>query len=183
MLPHTSVRAEGGSACGLHGKNFDGGAWEPTARTLSSQGYRVIVPDQIGFGRSGKPSVDYSFRMLAQNTVALLDHLGVRRTHVVGHSMGGMLATRFALDHPDRTGRLVLANPVGLEDYRVLVPPRPPFPVPGWSSCPESDTCRVWRRPTASTANCGAFWRGEGGFSGCRPGFCRTHTALTQCDQ
>ncbi|GAA2253633.1 hydrolase [Streptomyces ruber] len=115
-------RANGSTVTLLHGKNFDGGAWEPTARALSAAGYRVVVPDQIGFGRSGKPAVDYGFRMLADNTAALLDHLGVRRTHVVGHSMGGMLATRFALDHPGRTDRLVLANPIGLEDYRELVP-------------------------------------------------------------
>lgn len=106
----------------LHGKNFDGGAWEPAARALSAAGYRVVVPDQIGFGRSGKPAVDYTFELWAAETVALLDHLGVDRTHLVAHSMGGMLATRFALTHPDRTGRLTLVNPIGLEDYRELVP-------------------------------------------------------------
>jgi pimeloyl-ACP methyl ester carboxylesterase len=115
-------RANGGVVTLLHGKNFDGGAWASTVRALSAAGYRVIVPDQIGFGRSSKPAVDYTFRMLADNTVALLDRLGVHRTHLVGHSMGGMLATRFALEHADRTERLVLVNPIGLEDYRELVP-------------------------------------------------------------
>ncbi|MFE7131992.1 alpha/beta fold hydrolase [Streptomyces sp. NPDC057638] len=106
----------------LHGKNFDGGAWEPTARALAKAGHRVIVPDQIGFGRSSKPALDYSFELLAANTVALLDRLGVDRADVIGHSMGGMLAVRFALLHPGRTGKVVLANPVGLEEYRGLVP-------------------------------------------------------------
>ncbi|MER7047414.1 alpha/beta fold hydrolase [Streptomyces jumonjinensis] len=106
----------------LHGKNFDGGAWEPTACALVAAGHRVVVPDQIGFGRSSKPALDYGFELLARNTAALLDHLGVARADVIGHSMGGMLGVRFALEHPGRTGRLVLANPVGLEDYRELVP-------------------------------------------------------------
>lgn len=110
----------------LHGKNFDGGAWEPTARAFAAAGHRVVVPDQIGFGRSSKPALErYSFELLAANTVALLDHLGVDRADVVGHSMGGMLGVRFALRHRDRTRKLVLANPVGLEDYRELVPALP----------------------------------------------------------
>lgn len=106
----------------LHGKNFDGGAWTTTARALAAAGNRVVVPDQIGFGRSSKPALDYSFELLAHNTVALLDHLGIADVDVVGHSMGGMLGVRFALLHPTRIRRLVLANPVGLEDYRELVP-------------------------------------------------------------
>ncbi|WP_217145116.1 alpha/beta fold hydrolase [Streptomyces sp. AC627_RSS907] len=117
-----SGRANGQTVTLLHGKNFDGGAWAPTARALAKAGYRVVIPDQIGFGRSSKPAVDYGFAMLADNTAALLDHLGVDRTHLVAHSMGGMLATRFALRHPRRTLRVALANPVGLEDYRELVP-------------------------------------------------------------
>ncbi|MCM2389375.1 alpha/beta fold hydrolase [Streptomyces albipurpureus] len=106
----------------LHGKNFDGGSWTTTARALATAGHRVVVPDQIGFGRSSKPALDYGFELLAQNTVALLDHLAIADVDVVGHSMGGMLGVRFALEHPTRTRRLVLANPVGLEDYRELVP-------------------------------------------------------------
>jgi pimeloyl-ACP methyl ester carboxylesterase len=106
----------------FHGKNFDGGAWEPTARTLAAAGYRVVVPDQIGFGRSSKPALDYTFELLTDNTAALLDSLGIAGADVIGHSMGGMLGVRFALRHAARTRRLVLVNPVGLEDYRELVP-------------------------------------------------------------
>ncbi|MFI2616507.1 alpha/beta fold hydrolase [Streptomyces sp. NPDC018584] len=92
----------------LHGKNFDGGAWEPTARALVAAGHRVVVPDQIGFGRSSKPALtNYSFELLASNTVTLLDRLGVERADVVGHSMGGMLAVHFALRHPARARKLV----------------------------------------------------------------------------
>ncbi|MFD7549547.1 alpha/beta fold hydrolase [Streptomyces sp. NPDC059816] len=114
--------ASGRTVLLLHGKNFDGGSWTPTARALAAAGHRVVVPDQIGFGRSSKPALDYRFALLAQNTVALLDHLGIAEVDVIGHSMGGMLGVRFALDHPTRVRKLVLANPVGLEDYRELVP-------------------------------------------------------------
>ncbi|MEO3975056.1 alpha/beta hydrolase [Streptomyces sp. CAU 1734] len=121
-IPPAQGTASGRTVLLLHGKNFDGGAWKPTARSLAAAGHRVVVPDQIGFGRSSKPALDYTFGLLTGNTAALLDHLGVERADVIGHSMGGMVGVRFALDHPERTRRLVLANPVGLEDYRELVP-------------------------------------------------------------
>src|SRR5690554_2165776 len=105
----------------LHGKNFNGAYWETTIAALVKEGYRVIVPDQVGFGKSTKPgSYQYSFHQLAANTKTLLDKLEVKRATVVGHSMGGMLATRFALMYPEVTEKLVLENPIGLEDYKTL---------------------------------------------------------------
>ncbi|MEI6305215.1 MAG: alpha/beta hydrolase [Deltaproteobacteria bacterium] len=106
----------------LHGKNFSGVYWKDTITILVSNGYRVVVPDQIGFGKSSKPNLHYSFHSLAANTKKLLDKLNVKEVTVVGHSMGGMLATRFALLYPETASRLVLENPIGLEDYRQFVP-------------------------------------------------------------
>ncbi|HEV2079448.1 MAG TPA: alpha/beta hydrolase [Allosphingosinicella sp.] len=107
----------------LHGKNFNGDYWGRTAADLASAGYRVVIPDQIGFGKSTKPiGYPFSFHQFAANTAALLDHLGLERAAVLGHSMGGMVATRFALMVPDRTERLVLVNPIGLEDWKRVVP-------------------------------------------------------------
>ncbi|TPE43086.1 alpha/beta fold hydrolase [Pontibacter mangrovi] len=106
----------------LHGKNFFGAYWRQTIAYLAENGYRVVVPDQIGFGKSDKPEINYTFHQLAQNTRELLKRLGVEKVAVVGHSMGGMLATRFALMYPDITSKLVLENPIGLEDYRRIVP-------------------------------------------------------------
>jgi pimeloyl-ACP methyl ester carboxylesterase len=109
----------------LHGKNFSGAYWERTIRNLVKDGYRVIVPDQIGFGKSSKPvNFQYSFHALANHTADLLDQLYINSVTVVGHSMGGMLATRFALMAPERTNRLVLVNPIGLEDWKRTVPYR-----------------------------------------------------------
>jgi pimeloyl-ACP methyl ester carboxylesterase len=118
-------KANGRSVLLLHGKNFNGFYWESTARALLAAGYRVIIPDQIGFGKSSKPRrYQFSFHQLALNTRALLDQLGVEKSSVVGHSMGGMLAVRFALMFPDRVEKLALIDPIGLEDWKRSVPYR-----------------------------------------------------------
>jgi pimeloyl-ACP methyl ester carboxylesterase len=110
----------------LHGKNFWGAYWQETISLLAAYGYRVVVPDQIGFGKSSKPDdIPYSFDLLAQNTRDLLDALKVGKVAVVGHSMGGMLAVRLARNYPERVTQLVLEDPIGLEDYRLKVPAVP----------------------------------------------------------
>ncbi|KAA8485491.1 pimeloyl-ACP methyl ester carboxylesterase [Arcticibacter tournemirensis] len=106
----------------FHGKNFAGYYWKDVIKSLTNKGYRVIVPDQIGFGKSSKPFIHYSFHLLAKFSKQLLDTLGIAKTAVLGHSMGGMLATRFALQYPETTTKLLLENPIGFEDYRTFVP-------------------------------------------------------------
>ena len=102
----------------FHGKNFSGAYWGKTATALSKAGYRVIMPDQIGFGKSSKPAhYQFSFHQLATNTRALLEELSIDRSFILGHSMGGMLATRYALMFPKQTRALILENPIGLEDW------------------------------------------------------------------
>ena len=101
----------------LHGKNFCGATWKDTAIALAAHGYRVIVPDQVGFCKSSKPpGYQYSFRALAALTHGLLQQAGAGRVVMVGHSTGGMLAVRYALSYPNDVARLVLVNPLGLND-------------------------------------------------------------------
>jgi pimeloyl-ACP methyl ester carboxylesterase len=109
----------------LHGRNFPSSYWAPVIKTLTDAGYRVVVPDQIGFGKSSKPAFDLHFDILARNTIALLDHLQLPQVDVVAHSLGGMLGVRIARAYPDRVSNLLLAAPIGLEDYRLYVPPTP----------------------------------------------------------
>jgi pimeloyl-ACP methyl ester carboxylesterase len=117
--------ANGQTVVLFHGKSFDGYYWGRTIAMLAGKGYRVVVPDQLGFGKSAKPDIRYSFDLLARNTKALLDKLGVNRAAIVGHSFGGMLAVYFARDYPETTAVLVLEDPIGLEDYRSVIPPQP----------------------------------------------------------
>lgn len=101
----------------LHGKNFCAATWAHTATALAARGYRVIVPDQIGFCKSSKPTgYQYSFHSLAELTRGLLDAVGAGKVILVGHSTGGILGVRLALLHPARVAQLVLVNPLGLND-------------------------------------------------------------------
>jgi pimeloyl-ACP methyl ester carboxylesterase len=115
----------GRTALLLHGRNFPSSYWAPVIKTLTDAGFRVVVPDQIGFGKSSKPSGELHFDTLARNTIALLDHLQITKAEVIAHSMGGMVAVRIARAYPDRVAHLVLTAPIGLEDYRQYVPPTP----------------------------------------------------------
>src|ERR1700688_533771 len=109
----------------LHGRNFPSSYWAPEIKTLADAGFRVVVPDQIGFGKSSQPSGELHFDTLARNTIALLDHLQIAKADFVAHSLGGMLGVRIARAYPDRVAHLLLAAPIGLEDYRLYVPPTP----------------------------------------------------------
>ena len=111
--------ANGRSVVLMHGKNFCAGTWKSQIDALAGAGYRVIAPDQVGFCKSSKPAMyQFSFAQLAANTRALLASLGIERSAVVGHSMGGMLAARYALQYPAQTEQLLLVNPIGLEDWK-----------------------------------------------------------------
>lgn len=124
-MSYMDIRPEKGTGKNillLHGKNFNGYYWKNVLPFFTKLGYRVIIPDQVGWGKSDHPDIHYSFHLLADNTKLLLDSLGVKQTIVLGHSMGGMLATRFTLMFPRMVQKLILENPIGLEDYKTFVP-------------------------------------------------------------
>ena len=109
----------GQTAVLFHGKNFCAATWKETIDVLSAHGYRVIAVDQIGFCKSSKPdSYQYTFQQLARNTHALLESLHVDLPILVAHSTGGMVAVRYALMYPQDTRKLVLVDPIGLEDWK-----------------------------------------------------------------
>jgi len=88
----------------IHAGIADSRMWEPQARAWADR-FDMIRPDLRGFGGSELPPMPYSMRL---DLVALLDHLGVERAHVIGCSMGGTVAIDLALEHPERVKRLVL---------------------------------------------------------------------------
>jgi len=125
-LDYPAAKSNAPNVVLLHGKNFCAATWHETALKLQQSGMRVIVPDQVGFCKSSKPlSYDYSFDELAANTHALLKSLKINKATVIGHSMGGMLATRYALKYPNEVTQLVMINPLGLEDWKALGVPMP----------------------------------------------------------
>ena len=102
----------------FHGMNFGGFYFAGPIDVLRKQGFRVVAPDQIGFGRSSKPIIPYNFHDMALNSRRLLQSLGIARVTIIGHSMGGMLSARFAASFPDITERAVIYDPIGLTDPR-----------------------------------------------------------------
>ncbi|KRE06521.1 alpha/beta hydrolase [Bosea sp. Root381] len=121
-------QANGRTVVLLHGKNFCAGTWDETIKTLSGAGFRVVAPDQVGFCKSTKPQgYQFSFQQLAANTNGLLQEIGVEKPIVLGHSMGGMLAARYALMYPQAVERLVMVNPIGLEDWQAKGVPFQPL--------------------------------------------------------
>jgi pimeloyl-ACP methyl ester carboxylesterase len=102
----------------FHGHNFAGFYFGNIIDALRKEGFRVVVVDQIGYGRSSKPIIPYNLNDMARNSNAILQSLKIDKAMVLGHSMGGMVAARFASLYPDVTERLVVYNPIGLVDTR-----------------------------------------------------------------
>jgi 4,5:9,10-diseco-3-hydroxy-5,9,17-trioxoandrosta-1(10),2-diene-4-oate hydrolase len=101
----------------LHGGGPGATAWSNFGRNLPvlAGSRRVLAVDQPGFGRSDKPAEHGQyFSFSAEALAGLLDELQIPKVHLVGNSLGGGTAVRFALQHPQRVGRLVLMAPGGL---------------------------------------------------------------------
>ncbi len=96
----------------LHGLGGDATNWAPTIGPLA-QKYRVIVPDQIGFGKSDKPLINYRVGTLVDFLAGLYKELKIERASLVGNSLGGWTVTAFALAHPEKVDRLVLVDAAG----------------------------------------------------------------------
>jgi len=96
----------------LHGLGGSSQAWGPNTSALAEK-YRVIVPDQIGFGKSDKPLVNYRIRTYVDFLDQFCKQLKIERATLVGSSMGGWIATMFTASFPDRVDKLVLVDAAG----------------------------------------------------------------------
>jgi len=96
----------------LHGLGGDRKNWGPTIGPLSEK-YRVIAPDQIGFGLSDKPLINYRIGTLVDVLDRMLKELKIERASLVGNSLGGWAAAAFTLAHPEKVDRLVLVDAAG----------------------------------------------------------------------
>jgi pimeloyl-ACP methyl ester carboxylesterase len=108
-------RGSGPAVLLLAGLGDPHGVWEPQIEALSGR-YRVIAPDNRGVGRTPMPADGVSVSAMAEDAAAVLRELGVERTHVVGFSMGGLIAQELALAHPDAVESLVLLSSYGRAD-------------------------------------------------------------------
>jgi pimeloyl-ACP methyl ester carboxylesterase len=114
-----SGRSNGQTVLWQHGNNFYSEAYTPTLKVLADAGFRVLAVDRIGYGKSSKAMIPYNFNFVAANMKALLDELGIEEAAIVGHSMGGMVVSRFAMLYPDITTHVVMVNQIGLTDSRL----------------------------------------------------------------
>jgi 2-hydroxy-6-oxonona-2,4-dienedioate hydrolase len=96
----------------LHGLGGDKSNWTFTAPVLAKT-YHVYVPDQIGFGESDKPMIDYRVGTLVDFLDGFYKKLGITKATIVGNSLGGWTAAAFTLAHPDKVDRLVLVDSAG----------------------------------------------------------------------
>ena len=115
-VPPDSTQSKGAVLL-VHGKNFFGAYWKGVIETLRHEGFRVIVPDLIGWGKSTKPST-LTAASLVTHLRSLIDQLKVDSVAFIGHSTGGLIGMHMARALPERVHTLVLENPMGLEDYR-----------------------------------------------------------------
>jgi pimeloyl-ACP methyl ester carboxylesterase len=115
------VHGQGPPVVLIHGGNLDSGMWDGDVEHLSSR-FRVITYDVRPYGRSGPATPDYAWH---EDLRALLDHLKIERADLVGLSLGARLAINFALAHPSRVDRLVLAGP-GVDGWTFAPDPHLP---------------------------------------------------------
>jgi len=109
----------------LHGLGGSAGNWAATTPALSSK-FHVFVPDQIGFGASDKPQIDYRVGTLVDFLDGFCRKVGITKASVVGNSLGGWTAVDFTLAHPEKVEKLVLVDSAGysLEHNGAPKPPR-----------------------------------------------------------
>lgn len=109
-----SAGHDGSNVVLIHGIGQYVEAWLSNIEALASE-HRVYALDVIGYGKTDKPSgASYGLDAVAQFVSDFMDAVGIERAHVVGHSLGGALATRLALKHPEKVNKLVLVDAVGL---------------------------------------------------------------------
>lgn len=93
----------------IQGMGFDRQGWEPVLRNLGRR-FRLVLVDNRGSGRSDLPPGSFGVADMAGDILSVLDGAGIRRAHVMGVSLGGMIAQELAVDHPERVDDLILVS-------------------------------------------------------------------------
>lgn len=98
----------------VHGFNHHAEAWVRNVDALVAAGFRVVALDLPGFGRSGVPRMNYSLAGYAGFLVSFLEELGIKKAHLVGHSMGGAIVLKTAIEEPRRVISVTGVDPAGM---------------------------------------------------------------------
>ncbi len=109
ITTHCRLVGDGETVTFIHALGVDGDSWWQQVEALQEQ-YRLLAYDVRGHGGSTKPPGPYTIDLFAEDLYRLLVALGVERTHVVGLSMGGMIAQELAIAHPEKLHSLVLCD-------------------------------------------------------------------------
>jgi len=114
-LPPARLRAmgDGMPLVLIHGLGSRGEDWSSMIPSLAAAGFHVYVPDLLGYGRSSQPDVDYSISLEEKTVVDFLKAVDVDKADVGGWSMGGWVALKLTLDHPELVNRLVVYDSAG----------------------------------------------------------------------
>lgn len=111
------TRGKGHPLLLIAGLGSDNSSWAGISGKLAKC-FQVITFDNRGSGRSGAPGRRYTIRLMADDAKNLLERLGIKKCHVIGHSMGGYIAQELAINYPDRVGKLILAGTAGVSSRR-----------------------------------------------------------------
>ena len=103
------VRGSGSPLVLLMGFGADGNVWEKHVAEYEKH-FKCIVLDNRGVGKSDAPEGPYNTEMMAEDTIAVMDHLGIEQAQVAGISMGGAISQSLALNHPNRVKSLALIS-------------------------------------------------------------------------
>ncbi len=97
----------------IHGLGGSSESWINNIDVLGRY-FHVFAPDLIGFGHSEKPEIRYTMKIFANFLANFLDTIGIRKTNVIGSSLGGQIAAEFAIAYPNKVEKLVLISPAGI---------------------------------------------------------------------
>jgi pimeloyl-ACP methyl ester carboxylesterase len=109
------VEGQGETLVMLMGFQLTRSGWMSQTRFFKKY-YQVVTFDNRGVGKSDKPDGPYSTRMMADDTIGLMDHLSIQKAHILGVSMGGMIAQELAINYPERVAKLILVGTFACQD-------------------------------------------------------------------
>jgi pimeloyl-ACP methyl ester carboxylesterase len=114
VLAYRELPGTGTPVLLIHGIGSSGDTWGDIPERLSARGVSVVSVDLPGHGESSRGPGDYSLGSTASTLRDLLDHLGIERVHLVGHSLGGGVSMQFAYQFPERVDTMTLVSSGGL---------------------------------------------------------------------